>query len=227
MTDVDTVLFDLDGTLLEYERSSGEVLELAFEAAGLDPFFTETDYYRVYDDHLDESDGIEDLRERAFESLAREQDREPEHGRAVAQAFTEERDQTRVRVFDGAHETLDHLRREHRLGLVTNGDREMQSQKLRGGGLTDYFDTVVHGGSDAPAKPDPDGFHLALDHLGATPDRAVYVGNSLTTDVPGAHAAGLRSVWFAMDGVDVSNPDPRPHYTVRSLYEVRERPWLE
>jgi len=228
MTDVDTVLFDLDDTLLEYERSSGEVLELAFEQSGVDPFFDEADYYRVYDDHLDESDGIKDLRERAFARLAREQGRDPDHGRAVADAFTAERDQTRVVVFDGAHETLDHLAGDYPLGLVTNGDPSMQAEKLRGGGLADYFDTIVHGGTDAPAKPEPDGFHLALDRLDASPGHAVHVGNSLTTDVPGAHAAGLRSVWLAMDGHDVADidPSPRPHYTVRSLHEVRERPWL-
>lgn len=229
MSHVDTVLFDLDDTLLEYERSSGEVLDIAFREAGVDPFFSEQDYYRVYDDHLDESDGIEDLRRRAFERLAREHGRDPDHGRAVADAFSAERDQTRVRVYDGAHDTLDHLARDHHLGLVTNGDPGMQSQKLRGGGLHDYFDTVVHGGSDAPAKPEPDGFHLALDHLDASPDRAVHVGNSLTTDVPGAHAAGLRSVWLSMDHHDTysSDPSPRPHYTVRSLHEVRQRPWLD
>lgn len=227
MTDVDTVLFDLDDTLVEYERSSGEVLDIAFEHAGVDPFFSETDYYRVYEDHLDESDGIDDLRERAFARLARDNDRDPEHGRAVARAFSEERDQSRVVAFDGAHQTLDHLSREYPLGLVTNGDRGMQRAKLQGADLEDYFDVIVHGGSDAPAKPEPDGFHLALDHLGATPERAVHVGNSLTSDVTGAHAAGLRSVWLAADGVDISNPDPRPHYTVRSLHEVRERPWLE
>ena len=227
MTDVDTVLFDLDDTLIEYERTSGEVLALAFEHAGVDPFFTEADYFRVYDDHLEESDGIDDLRERAFARLARDHDRDPEHGRAVARAFADERDQSRVVAFDGAHDTLDHLSREHRLGLVTNGDREMQRAKLRGADLDDYFDTIVHGGSDAPAKPEPDGFHLALDALDASPERTVHVGNSLTTDVTGAHAAGLRSVWLAMDDVDISDPDPRPHYTVRSLHEVRERPWLE
>ena len=227
MTDVDTVLFDLDDTLLTYERSSGEVLALAFEHAGVDPFFTESDYFRVYEDVLDESDGIADLRERAFALLAREHDRDPEHGSAVARAFNEERDQSRVVVYDGAHDTLDSLRNEHSLGLVTNGDPGMQGTKLRASGLDDYFDTIVHGGSDTPAKPEPDGFHRALDALDASPDRAVHVGNSLTTDVPGAHAAGLRSVWLAMDDVDISNPDPRPHYTVRSLHEVRERPWLE
>lgn len=223
MSDVDTVLFDLDETLLEYERSSGEVLSLAFEHAGVDPFFDQADYYGVYDDLLDESDGIADLRERAFARLARERGRDPEHGRAVAAAFTAERDQSRVVAYDGAHETLEYLADDHQLGLVTNGAPEMQAAKLRGAGLTGYFETVVHGGSDAPAKPKPDGFHLALDALDSTPDRAVHVGNSLRTDVPGANAAGLRSVWLAAD--EPATPDPEPHYTVRSLHEVRRRPW--
>ena len=39
-------------------------------------------------------------------------------------------------------------------------------------GIGDHFEVVVHGGIDAPYKPDPEPFHLALAQLGAPPDRA-------------------------------------------------------
>lgn len=61
------------------------------------------------------------------------------------------------------------------------------------------------------------------DFLDARADRAVHVGNSFATDVPGAYAAGVRSVW--LDAAGVPDPDPRPDDTVRSFHEVCERPW--
>lgn len=46
-------------------------------------------------------------------------------------------------------------------------------------------------------KPDPAVFALALDRLGGVPpDRAVHVGDSVTADVAGARAAGLRALHF-------------------------------
>ena len=44
-------------------------------------------------------------------------------------------------------------------------------------------------------KPDPAIYHLAVEHLGLPPDRIAVVGDALETDVKGARAAGLRSIW--------------------------------
>ena len=85
---------------------------------------------------------------------------------------------------------------ERSVGVVTNGAPEMQQAKLRGLGLDNAFETVVHAGYDALAKPHPEPFERALDSLDADPSQAVHVGNSLSSDVAGAHAAGLDSAWL-------------------------------
>jgi putative hydrolase of the HAD superfamily len=54
--------------------------------------------------------------------------------------------------------------------------------------------------ADAGAwKPSREVFHLALDRLGSTPERALFVGDSPTDDMVGAHNAGMRSVWIHTD----------------------------
>lgn len=219
---VEAVLFDIDDTLCEYRRTGADVLSVAFDRAGVDPFFTVEEYVDRYREFTDESEDIRDLRERCFSTFATEQGLDPDVGRAVADFYADERDHTNVAVRDGVRETLDRLHGKLPLAVVTNGSPEMQSVKLNALGLTDRFETIVHAGYDAPAKPAPEPFHVALDRLETLPERAVHVGNSLASDVAGAHAAGLRSVWLANG---TANPDPEPHYVLDSMRDLTEPPW--
>ena len=219
---VDAVLFDIDGTLLDYERTPADLLPLAFEAAGVDPFFEAADYQARYGEFADESEDVRDLRERCFAAIARDAGRDPETGRAVARAYAAERDHSRVELLPGARETLDALEERYRLAAVTNGAPGMQGQKLDAVGLGERFETVVHAGYDTAAKPASEPFEVALAAVETTPDRAAYVGDSLSSDVAGANRAGLRSVWFAPDGGD---PEPQPHHRVASLRALTDEPW--
>ncbi|WP_435176015.1 HAD family hydrolase [Halorussus sp. AFM4] len=213
--DVDAVLFDLDGTLVEYERSPAQLLDLAFESAGVDPFFDAAEYFDRFDDHLGPGVSIREGRANCFAEIAGDCGRDPDLGRRVADAFAAERDHSRVECLPGAAAAVEALAADHALGVVTNGPPGMQTEKLAAAGLADRFETVVFAGHDAATKPDPEPFEAALADLGAAADRAVHVGNSLSSDVAGAHAAGLRSVWVpAEDGVD---PDPEPHHALPSL----------
>ena len=63
--------------------------------------------------------------------------------------------------------------------------------------------------------------YRALDALGTDPGSTVHVGNSLTSDVPGAQAAGLRAAWLS----DGSTPDPVPAYTLDSMTALHDPPW--
>lgn len=222
---IDAVLFDLDGTLCEYRRPTPELLELAFEDVGVDPFFAAEDYYAVFDDFSGPGIAVSELRSDCFAWLAEERDIDPQLGREVAAAYEAERDHTRVDLQPGAVECLDALAADHRLGLITNGGPGMQRQKLDALGLAGRFETAVFAGYDCASKPDPEPFERALSDLGTDPERAVYVGNSLDADVGGARAAGVRSVWVpAEPGVE---PEPEPHHAFETLYPLCERPWLE
>jgi putative hydrolase of the HAD superfamily len=222
MTDVDAVLFDLDDTLCEYRRTTEELLALSFERAGVDPLFTADDYRDRYGDFVDVSEDIPDLRRQCFAALAGEAGADPAIGERVADVFSDERDHTDVRPLPGAEAVVERLDEEYRLGIVTNGAPEMQVQKLEALSFSDAFETVVYAGYDVPAKPDPAPFYRGLDALEATPERAVHVGNSLESDVAGAAAAGVRSVWL---GNGVASPSPTPDYRIESLRELHAPPW--
>jgi HAD superfamily hydrolase (TIGR01549 family) len=223
-TDLDALLFDIDGTICEYDRGIADLLEIAFEEAGVETFFSPADYKTRFATFTDESASMTDLRERCFADIAREYDVDPAIGREVARAYATARDHSNVHFVDGAAEVLEQAREDYRLAAVTNGAPEMQSTKLDALGI-ECFETVVHAGYEAPAKPDPEPFEQALQKIDVSPDRAVYIGDSLDADVGGARNAGLSVAWLS-DGETV-NPTPEPTYIFDSPVELLDRPWIE
>jgi putative hydrolase of the HAD superfamily len=217
---VEAVLFDIDDTVCEYHRSTSEVLSVAFDRADVEPFFDTAEYVARYNEFAEESEDVADLRTRCFAALARERGRDPEAGRRVARAYAAERDHTAVRFLPGAREALDSLYGTVPLGAVTNGAPEMQATKLRTLDATGYFETVVHGGYDAPAKPDPEPFEAALSALGVEPARAVHVGNSLASDVAGATNAGVTAAWLENDKSGVHETGPEPDHVLDSMADL-------
>jgi len=221
---VDAVLFDLDDTICTYRRSADDILEIAFDRVDVDPFFDAAEYISRLDEFAESGDDIRDTRRASFAGFAEEAGHGPDIGHEIADIYTDERDQSNVEFLPGAPEALDAVADEYRVGLVTDGDPWMQSQKLAGLDIEDHFEVVVHGGHDAPYKPNAEPFHVALDELDVEPERAVHVGNSLESDVRGALAAGVRSVWVPRGEPD-PDPDPRPHHVADSMHDVAEEPW--
>ena len=79
---------------------------------------------------------------------------------------------------------------------------------------------AVYADYDAPAKPSPEPFEAALSELSVRPERAVHVGNSLRSDVAGARAAGVRTVWLAEKADPSTVPDPEPDHAISTLSEL-------
>lgn len=220
---MEAVLFDLDDTLCTYRRSGAELLSVAFDRVGVEPFFEVTDYYGLYETFADDSDGITDLRERAFAAIADDRGRDPELGRELARAYADERDHSNVEPLPGATEAVRSLAADHRVGLVTNGAPGMQRQKLSGLPFGDAFETTVFAGYDTPAKPAADPFRRALSSLDVSPERAVHVGNSPSADVDGAHAAGLQAALLP-EGPPTT-ADTVADYHLETLVDLQTPPW--
>lgn len=221
---ITAVSFDLDGTLVQYVRSPGEILQTCFDVLELEPLFSIEEYYARYDEFTETCDSVDDLRAECFAVLAAENGYERQLGRDVANVFSEVRDQSNVELLPGAARVLDELSSEYQLAVVTNGARDAQRQKIDAVGLERWIDTVVIAGHGVPTKPDPAPIERAIRSLGTTPESTVHIGDSLETDVAGATAAGVDSVWIA------AWKDPRgfePTYTVRSLDTLLPPPWTD
>ncbi len=129
----------------------------------------------------------------------------------------------RMRLFDDALETLDWLRATgYRVGLITNGPRELQRGKIDRFALDPYFDSIVIEGEFGHGKPRPEGFLHSLATTGAAPGEAWHVGDNLYADVGGAKGAGLHAVWIHRGRLELKQAlEPVPDRVIGHLDELR------
>lgn len=63
-------------------------------------------------------------------------------------------------------------------------------------GVLDLIDGDVYSSEIDVVKPHPEAFAAALQAVGATAPRAVYVGDRLFEDVHGPQQIGMRAIWI-------------------------------
>lgn len=106
-------------------------------------------------------------------------------------------------VWDDARALLPSLKyRGYRSAVVTNSifPARMLERQLSGLGLAGYIDAVVTSADVGAVKPRPEPLLRALGALGVAPHEALFVGDTVATDIEAAHAAGLRAVLLDRDG---------------------------
>jgi pyrophosphatase PpaX len=89
---------------------------------------------------------------------------------------------TNTKLFLGVLDGLKQLKEQgYKLGIVTNQDERAIINLIRVSGLDGMFETVVTHFASAKSKPAPDGILEALKSLGSFPSEAVMIGDSKTT----------------------------------------------
>lgn len=99
-----------------------------------------------------------------------------------------------VRFKTGAEELLDYLKsRGIKIALATGTSKPSVMHHLNEVGATEYFDAIVCGGDVTNGKPAPDIFLLAAEKLGAKPVEC-FVFEDSPNGVRAAHSAGMKCI---------------------------------
>lgn len=114
-------------------------------------------------------------------------DRLPGHSPAELDAFIDvyRLHEPEIALYEDAAAALDHFEAQGPIGLITDGQHEVQSSKVRALGLEPRFAHIVYTGAlggRAFAKPHPRSYELIEIALGAPGDRYVYVGDNPAKD---------------------------------------------
>lgn len=213
------VCFDLDDTLLRYNQEPDEVLEEAFAAAGVGPFCTPDELWDGATDVGSAEDDHEFL-SRLFRLAAKRHGGPTESAPTLARTYEDAIDHTDVSFRPGAEASLELARQHGPVGLITNGSRTVQEQKLDALNI-DAFGTHVYAGEHTPPKPSREPFDRALTELNARAPETLYVGNSLEHDIAGAKGAGLQTAWYPgrLDHGDDPS-DHAPDHTFDTLHDL-------
>jgi putative hydrolase of the HAD superfamily len=142
---------------------------------------------------------------------------------AIADRFNAIHD-TELRVFPGAHETLDRLKELGvKLALVTNGASVPQRAKVVRFALEHRFDHIQIEGEHGFGKPEDQAYIHALAALGVEAKDSWMVGDNLEWEVAAPQRLGIYAIWYDGYGVGLPPGSPiRPDRIIRSLAELLE-----
>lgn len=102
-----------------------------------------------------------------------------------------------IGLYPGVIETLEKLKKSGcRLWLLSNAQRVFTEYELRALGLLEQFDRIYISSDFGFRKPDARFFRTLIENEGLEPHKCLMIGNDRETDIAGAKAAGLATVYM-------------------------------
>ena len=198
------LLFDADNTLFDFDRAQSHALQLALtELNGyFEPHFLTTyaevnhGFWQAFErGEISQSE----LKRQRFPAVIKQL------GLSIDPVETNALYLKRLSesyfLLDGACELVERLAASHRLGLITNGLKDVQRPRFSASPITKHFEAIVISDELGIAKPDPGIFEALLELLG-NPSKTdlLMIGDSLSSDIQGGINFGINTCWFNPNG---------------------------
>lgn len=201
---IEFLLIDLDNTILDFNWAEHDALGKTLRSFGLEP----TDqvrrrYSQINVDHWQRLERKELTRQQVvvgrFETLLQEFGMVAD-AEAVAKTYEDNLAYGEHHYLPGAEEALERLSKKYKLYMVTNGTAHVQRPKLQASGVGKYFQDVFISELMGADKPSAEYFQRCFERIpGFDIDRAMIVGDSLSSDIKGGINVGMRTCWVNRD----------------------------
>ena len=224
---IKAVFFDVDNTLFDQITAWKEGVRLLKEKHpdvfdgvktedAIDTFFRLED--RIIS-RFQQGEPIETLRIARGKEFLRMLNLDENHAEKITESFMHLHPRIDAPI-DGAKKVVETLSKKLTLGVITNGDKVTQSEKLETIGVKDRFESLIFSEEVGIRKPDPGIFTHAAKEVGLDPGNCLYVGDSYKADIQGGEKGGMKTCWFRSR--EQRNPlqDATPDFEIRSLKEL-------
>ena len=220
---IEFLFLDLDDTILDFHKAERIALSRTIRDFGVEP--TEevlTLYHGINKWHWEQLELGTLTRDEVlvnrfgvlFGKLGREVD-----AQACARAY-EQNLSIGHYFLPGAEEAVDALSKKYRLFLASNGTASVQKGRMTSANLYRFFETVFVSQEIGYNKPSVDYFNACFATIADfDKEKAIMVGDSLSSDIKGGINAGIRTVWV--------NPNHKACGDIRPDYEIEALSQLE
>ena len=221
------ILWDIDGTLLDFHAAESIAIRALFAKHGLGICTDEmlADYSAINRTYWQRLERGELEKTEVLVGRFREFFGKYGLNTDCAVAFNDDYQLAlgdTIFFFPGAWETVNALKGKLLQCVVTNGTSIAQHRKLKNSGLGKIFDQVFISDEIGFEKPTVAFFDAVWAKIGKfDPDEVLIIGDSLTSDIQGGNNAGIKTCWFNPAGA----PPPqnlRVDYDIRCISEVLE-----
>lgn len=219
---VEFLFLDLDDTILDFHKAERIALSKTLEQLGLTP--TEEvlgRYHAINKWHWEQLEQGKMTREEVlvnrFGALFREMGREVDP-RLCARTY--EKNLSIGHYFlPGAEEAVERLSKKYRLFLASNGTASVQKGRMTSANLYRFFEQVFVSQEIGFNKPAKEYFEACFAKIpGFDREKAMIVGDSLTSDIRGGINAGIQTVWVNPE--KKSCGETKPDYEIESLSQL-------
>ncbi|MBN1793467.1 MAG: HAD-IA family hydrolase [Candidatus Omnitrophica bacterium] len=176
---VDTMIFDLDGTLVDSRADLAEAMHVTLNAIGAPDLDDDTIISFVgygLEHFVRQASGIDDPA--TIQKAA-----------AIYGDYYRANCLKHTRPFPGVIETLTHFS-DKTLVVLSNKPAEFTQTILVGLEMAEYFRFIFGGDSFLKHKPDPEPLRLIMEKIGTAPETTVMVGDGFH-DIEAGEAAGV------------------------------------
>lgn len=225
MNQFKVILWDIDGTLLDFHKAEAVAIRTLFQRFGLGVCTDEmladysainvTYWQRLEAGVLTKAQVLTGRFYEFFEKYRLDTSCVVAFNDAYQLALGDT-----VHYFPGALETVKALKGKVLQCAVTNGTIVAQHKKLAASGLEKLLDAVFISDEIGIDKPNLAFFTAVWEKIGAySPDEVLIVGDSLTSDMQGGNNANIRTCWFNPKGTPLPS-HLRIDYDIRQISEV-------
>ncbi|KYD09069.1 YjjG family noncanonical pyrimidine nucleotidase [Heyndrickxia sporothermodurans] len=218
-----TLLFDIDDTLLDFGAAEDLALRMLFadqEIVLTDEMKARYDLlnqglWRSFEEGTITRDEIVNTR---FSIFLKEYGKEVD-GAILGKKYSSYLAEGHQRI-DGALELISNLRQKYDLYIVTNGISETQYKRLHDSGLYSLFKDIFVSedtGYQKPMKEYFDYVFARIPHF--SQEKTLIIGDSLSADIRGGYTAGIDTCWFN-PSMKSNNTDVIPTYQIQKLEEL-------
>ena len=197
-----TVIFDLDGTLVDTGADLVAAANACFRALG---------YGDMLDPVADKATALRGGKAMLKLGLSRLDGGDPglvDQQYDALLAFYAQNICVESRLYPGVENALRHLRQDgYALGICTNKPEGLAEALMQALGARDWFGSLVGADTLPVRKPNPAPFVAAVTRAGGDPARALLVGDT-DTDHKTARAAGVPSVLVTFGPGDIAGLEP-------------------